>query len=82
MNHGGGPPARENSPQRIGHLKTSPVTVTVTYVAYYNTQRVHTGLGDSPDGRPIEARPSPTGRVVALPRVGGLHYRHVWAEAA
>jgi transposase InsO family protein len=52
------------------------------YVAYYNAERVHTGLGDSPDGRPIEPRPSPTARVLALPRVGGLHHRYVWAEAA
>jgi transposase InsO family protein len=52
------------------------------YVAYYNSERVHTGLGDSPDGRTIEARPSPTGRVVGLPRAGGLHHRYVWAEAA
>ena len=52
------------------------------YVAYYNAERVHTRLGDSPEGRPIETRPSPTGRVVGLPRVGGLHHRYVWAEAA
>ena len=51
-------------------------------VAYYNGERVHTRLGDSPDGRPIEARPSPTARVVGLPRVGGLHHRYVWAKAA
>ena len=43
---------------------------------------VHTRLGDSPEGRPIETRPSATGRVVGLPRVGGLHHRYVWAEAA
>ena len=52
------------------------------YIAYYTAERVHTGLGDSPDGRPIEARPSPTATVVGLPRVGGLHHRYVWAEAA
>jgi hypothetical protein len=50
--------------------------------AYYDAKRVHTRLGDSPDGRPIETRPSPTARVVALPRVGGPHHRYVWAEAA
>jgi len=52
------------------------------YVAYYNAERVHTRLGDSPDGRQIETRPSPTARVVGLPRVGGLHHRYVWADAA
>jgi hypothetical protein len=52
------------------------------YVACYNAAQVHTGLGDSPDGRPIEARPSPTASVVGLPRVAGLHHRYVWAETA
>jgi len=50
--------------------------------ANYDTEGGHTRLGDSADGRPIETRPSPTARVVALPRVGGLHHRYVWAEAA
>ena len=52
------------------------------YVAYYNAEWVHTRLGDSPDGRPPETRPSPTARVVGLPRVGGLHHRYAWAKAA
>jgi transposase InsO family protein len=52
------------------------------YVAYYNAERVHTRLEDAPEGRPIEARPSPEAKVVGLPRVGGLHHRYVWQEAA
>jgi putative transposase len=52
------------------------------YVAYYNVERVHTGLGDSPKGRPSEARPSPSAKVVALPRVGGLHHQYAWCKAA
>jgi len=52
------------------------------YVNYYNTERVHTRIQDAPEGRPIEARPSPDVRVVGLPRVGGLHHRYVWKEAA
>jgi len=54
----------------------------VDYVAYYNAERGHARLGDSPRGRPIETRPSPAARVIALPRAGGLHHRYVWAEAA
>ena len=27
-------------------------------------------------------RPSSTGKIVALPRVGGLHHRYEWREAA
>ncbi len=52
------------------------------YVAYYNVERVHTRLQDAPEGRPIEARPSPDAKVVALPRVGGLHHRYAWNAAA
>ena len=52
------------------------------YVAYYNAERVHTRLRDAPHGRPLEPRPSPGAEVVGLPRVGGLHHRYVWREAA
>ena len=52
------------------------------YVVYYNAERVHTQLRDSPAGRPTEARPSASATVVGLPRVGGLHHRYVWREAA
>ena len=52
------------------------------YVEYYNGERVHTRLRDSPSGRPIEYRPSPRAQVVGLPRVGGLHHRYAWREAA
>jgi transposase InsO family protein len=52
------------------------------YVAYYNADRVHTQLRDSPAGRSTERRPSPNARVVGLPRVGGLHHRYTWSEAA
>jgi len=52
------------------------------YVEYYNTDRVHTRLQDSPIGRPTDHRPSPEARVVGLPRVGGLHRRYEWREAA
>jgi len=52
------------------------------YVVYYNAERVHTQLRDSPAGRPTENRPPPGTQVVGLPRVGGLHHRYVWREAA
>ena len=52
------------------------------YVAYYNAERVHTRLRDSPARRQIENRPSADAKVVGLPRVGGLHHRYVWREAA
>jgi transposase InsO family protein len=52
------------------------------YVNYYNVERVHTALRDSPDGRPTEKRPSPSAKPVALPRMGGLHHRYAWCKAA
>ncbi len=61
-----------------GHLRR----LLTEYVEYYNTGRVHTSLGDAPAGRATDARPSGRARVVGLPRVGGLHHRYVWREAA
>lgn len=52
------------------------------YVSYYNAERVHTGIRDAPERRAIEAQPSPGAKVVGLPRLGGLHHRCVWQEAA
>ena len=52
------------------------------YVAYYNAERVHTRLADSPESRPTDTRPSLSASVVGLPRVGGLHHRYVWTDAA
>jgi hypothetical protein len=41
------------------------------YFAYYNANRTHLALGkDAPVPRPVER----TGKVVALPQVGGLHH--------
>ena len=53
------------------------------YVAYYNDDRCHYGLTkDAPIARSAQNRPSKTARVVAMPRVGGLHHRYEWSDAA
>ncbi len=53
------------------------------YVDYYNEDRCHTTLeGDCPEHRPIQPRPPGEAEVVALPRVGGLHRRYEWRDAA
>ncbi len=52
------------------------------YVRYYNADRVHTRLADAPEGRPVEVRPSFGAKVLGMERVGGLHHRYVWQEAA
>jgi transposase InsO family protein len=49
---------------------------------YYNNERVHTAVQDSQVGRLVESRPSDRARIVALPRIGGLHHRYSWREAA
>jgi hypothetical protein len=46
-----------------------------SYVDYYQHTRTHLSLGkDCPDPRPIQ--PRRIERVVALPKVGGLHHRY------
>ena len=52
------------------------------YIAYYNTERVHTSISDAPEGRTSEAKPTRSARIERLPRVGGLHSRYTWREAA
>jgi len=43
------------------------------YIAYHHEDRCHLGLDkDTPDGRLVTPKPSPTAKVVALPRVVGL----------
>jgi len=54
-----------------------------SFVTYYNVDRTHIGVGkDSPYSRPVEQRPGATSHVVSLPRVGGLHHRYAWRQAA
>ena len=52
------------------------------YVEYYNRDRVHTGLRDSPRGRPVEGRNASGAKVIGRPRLGGLHHRYGWGQAA
>ena len=53
------------------------------YIGYFHEDRTHLGLGkDTPQRRLITPRPSESAKIVALPRVGGLHHRYEWREAA
>ncbi len=53
------------------------------YVEDYTRDRCPLGLEkDAPDRRPTQGRPSRRAGVVSLPRVGGLHHRYAWREAA
>ena len=45
------------------------------YLDYYHSCRTHLSLEkDSPDSRPVE--PSEMGKVITIPKVGGLHHRY------
>jgi putative transposase len=45
------------------------------YCVYYEQSRTHLSLNkDAPIHRPVAA--TDTGRVVAIPQVGGLHHRY------
>ena len=53
------------------------------FVTYYQEDRCHLGLEkDTPNPRVVTPPPSPSARVVALPRVGGLQHRYEWREVA
>jgi len=53
------------------------------YVEYYHHDRTHYHLDkDPPLGRPVLKRESDDDKVIALPRVGGLHRKYVWKKAA
>jgi len=53
------------------------------YVNYHHEDRIHDSLGkDTPRRRPVEPKPSAKAAVISLPRLGGLHHRYGWEEAA
>jgi transposase InsO family protein len=53
------------------------------YVSYHHQDRVHDSLRkDTPDQRPVEPKPVAGANVTSLPRLGGLHHRYSWREAA
>ncbi len=60
------------------HLKR----ILSSYFKYYNEDRTHLGIEkDTPIKRPVQSKPA-KGKVIALPRVGGLHHRYEWKKAA
>lgn len=53
------------------------------YINYYHHDRTHYSLDkDTPFGRPTDPKPSDDAQILALPRLGGLHHRYEWREAA
>ena len=53
------------------------------YLAYYQEDRTHIGLEKAtPAGRLIQRRLTAESGIQSQPRVGGLHHRYSWTEAA
>ena len=60
---------------RSGRPPSQPSKLQHFHVDYYHRTRTHLSLGkDCPHSRPIQ--PPRVGRVVAIPKVGGLHHRY------
>ena len=52
-------------------------------VNYPQDDRIHDSQEkDTPNRRPVEPRPSATATVISMPRLGGLHHRYRWRQAA
>ena len=53
------------------------------YVSYYHEDRIHDSLEkDAPNRRAVQPKPSPKAVVISNARLGGLHHRYAWREAA
>jgi transposase InsO family protein len=53
------------------------------YVAYYHDDRTHDSLEkDAPTRRAVSSRPNPSASLISSSRVGGLHHRYDWRQAA
>jgi putative transposase len=53
------------------------------FLEHYHNDRTHLSLGkDPPTTRAVSAPTSPCATVASLPRVGGLHHRYEWRDAA
>jgi hypothetical protein len=53
------------------------------YISYYHEDRIHDSLEkDSPASRIVSNKPDPSANIISFPRVGGLHHRYNWQQAA
>lgn len=53
------------------------------YISYYHEDRIHDSLKkDSPATRTVSNKPDPSANLISFPRVGGLHHRYDWQQAA
>jgi hypothetical protein len=53
------------------------------YISYYHVDRIHDSLEkDTPAMRPVSSKPDQSARLVSFQRIGGLHHRYDWQQAA
>ena len=53
------------------------------YVNYHHEDRIHDSLEkDTPNRRTVEPKAAAKATVISMPRLGGLHHRYAWREAA
>jgi transposase InsO family protein len=53
------------------------------YISYYHEDRIHDSLDkDTPAMRPVASKPDQSARLLSFPRIGGLHHRYNWNQAA
>jgi putative transposase len=53
------------------------------YVSYHHEDRLHDSLEkDTPNRRAVELKPSSNATVSSVARLGGLHHRYSWQQAA
>ena len=53
------------------------------YISYYHADRIHDSLEkDTPAMQPVSCKPDPSARLVSVQRIGGLHHRYDWQQAA
>ena len=61
------------------HLKR----ILSSYFTYYHNDRTHYRLEkDTPSGRSVKSKPAGSSPITEMPRVGGLHHRYEWKQAA
>jgi len=53
------------------------------YISYYHDDRTHDSLEkDSPVTRAASKKPDNSANLISFPRLGGLHHRYDWQQAA
>ena len=55
------------------------VRVVNAYVQYFNNARPHQGIHQQIPANPVLPLPPPTGKIMSIPILGGLHHRYEWA---